>query len=128
MKFLRRTSKKISKLGRKRKKKQVWKRPSGRDNKMRERRRGYPAIVSIGYRENKKERGKIKGFEPIMVYNLEDLKNIKKEQIAVIGNVGLKKKVELLKKIKEMKIKVSNLNEKKVLKNIKKSGDKNESK
>jgi len=35
-KFLRRTWSRYSKLGRKRKKKQKWRKPTGRDNKMRE--------------------------------------------------------------------------------------------
>ena len=58
-KFLRRIWKRYSKLGRKRKKEQKWRRPKGRDNKMREKRRGYPITVRIGYRGEKKERGKV---------------------------------------------------------------------
>ena len=58
-KFLRRTWNRYSKLGKRRKKKQVWRRPTGRDNKMREKRRGYPAVVSLGYRKEKNTRGKI---------------------------------------------------------------------
>ena len=48
-KFLRRTSSRYSKLGKGRKKKQIWRRPTGRHNKMRNKRNGYPVIVSIGY-------------------------------------------------------------------------------
>ncbi len=54
-KFLRRIHNRYSKLGRRRKKKQIWRRPTGRDNKMRERRRGYPARVQIGYKKNEHE-------------------------------------------------------------------------
>jgi ribosomal protein L32E len=38
-KFLRRIWSRYSKLGKKRKKKQVWRKPRGRDNKMREKRK-----------------------------------------------------------------------------------------
>ena len=54
-KFLRRTWSRYSKLGKQRKKKQIWKAPKGRDNKMREKRKGYPAVVSIGYKKPQKE-------------------------------------------------------------------------
>ena len=53
-KVLRHTSHKDPKLWLRRKKKQVWRRPTGRDNKMREQRKGKPAIVAIGYSTNKK--------------------------------------------------------------------------
>ncbi len=116
MRFLRRTWNRYVKLGRKRKKKQVWRRPKGRDNKMREKRKGYPAVVSIGYRTEKTERGKIEGKTPVMVYTLKELLSIGKNEIAVIGKVGKKKKLEIAKKAKELKIPVSNLNVEKFLK------------
>ena len=117
MKFLRRTSNRYSKLGKNRKKKQVWRRPRGRDNKMREKRKGYPATVSIGYRKGDSERKEIK-----IIKNIKDLEKIDKKKILVIGKIGRKNKIEIAKKLKEMKIEPSNLNVKKFLKSI----DKNE--
>src|SRR5271157_458701 len=104
--FLRRGWRKYSKLGLRRKKKQVWRRPTGRDNKMREKRRGYPAIVSIGYKQNKNLRGKIDGKEVILIKNMNDLKNLKKNETAIIANIGMKKKLEIAKKAKEDGIKI----------------------
>ena len=72
-KFLRRTSNRYSKLGRKRKKKQVWRKPKGRDNKMREKRRGYPAVVSIGYKKGKHK-------TQIIINNVKDLEKKMKKQ------------------------------------------------
>ena len=117
--FLRRTSSRYSKLGRGRKKKQVWRRPTGRDNKMRERRKGYPAVVSVGYRTNKKEHKNI-----LVVNNLKDLENMEKSDVVVFGNIGKKKKIEFAKKAKEMKIEISNLNIEKFLKEIEKKDKK----
>ena len=114
--FLRRGWRKYSKLGLRRKKKQVWRRPTGRDNKMREKRRGYPAIVSIGYKQNKNLRGKIDGKEVILIKNMNDLKNLKKNETAIIANIGMKKKLEIAKKAKEDGIKILNLNLNKLLK------------
>lgn len=109
-KFLRHTKHKYSKLGLRRKKKQVWRRPTGRDNKMREQRRGKPALVAIGYSTDKKERGKINNKTPVFVNNLSQLQNVKKEQIVVLAKIGKKKKLEIAKKAKEMKIEIYKLN------------------
>jgi large subunit ribosomal protein L32e len=126
MNFLRRTCKKIKRLGRGRKKKQVWRRPAGRDNKMRDKRRGYPAVVSIGYGSEKKSRGKINNLVPLKVNNLKDLEKIGKNNIAIIGKIGKKKRMDILKKAKEMKIEVANFNLEKIDKKMEKK--KNESK
>jgi large subunit ribosomal protein L32e len=95
---------------------QIWRKPTGRDNKMREKRKGYPAVVSIGYRSDKTVRGSIEEKQPIMVYNVKDLLKLKKEEIAIIANVGKKKKLEIAKKAQEMKIEVHNINLNKFLK------------
>jgi len=122
MKFLRRINNRYSKLGKRRKKKQVWRRPTGRDNKMRERRRGYPARVSIGYKKGKEVKN-------IIISNPKELEKIDKKAKIVIGNVGKKKKIEIVKKAKEMKIELSNLNINKFLeKNKEKKKEKLEEK
>ena len=120
MTFLRRIHHRYSRLGKRRKKKQIWRRPTGRDNKMRERRRGHPARVEVGYKKSKKDVIKI-------IYNLSELNKIKKDQIVVVGKVGKKKKMEIVKKSQELKIKLKNINPKSFLtKN--KDKNKNESK
>ncbi len=128
VKFLRRTSSRYSKLGKRRKKKQVWRRPTGRDNKMRERRKGYPARVEVGYKTENKKRNKIQQKEPKIVRNLTDLEKINKNQIAILGKVGVKKKIEIAKKAKEKKIEIYNLNSNKFLKKIEKENKKKEKK
>jgi large subunit ribosomal protein L32e len=117
-KFLRRIWGRYSKLGKRRKKKQTWRKPTGRDNKMRERRKGYPAVISVGYKQDKKLRGSIKNKTPVLVQNVKGLESIKKNEIVIVGNVGKKKKIEIAKKAKEMKIDVHNLNTKTFLKKV----------
>lgn len=114
--FLRRGWFRYSKLGKRRKNKQVWKRPSGRDNKMREKRRGYPAVVSIGYGRSKKEKGLIEGKKPVKIMNLKDLEKIGKIEIGILGKVGKKKRLEIAKISDEKGIRILNLNAKKILK------------
>jgi len=115
-KFLRRGWDRYSKLGKGRKKKQKWRNPNGRDNKMREMRRGYPAVISTGYKKDKTLRGTLDEKKPIMVMNLKDLEKIGKNEIAVIGNIGKKKKLEIAKFAKEKKIEIYNMNAEKFLK------------
>ncbi len=114
MKFLRRTWSRYSKLGKKRKKKQVWRKPTGRDNKMREKRKGYPAVVSIGYKKKKE------GKKIIIVHTRKDFENIQKDAIVIFGKIGQRKKIELSNIAKEKKIKISNLDIEKFLKELEK--------
>ena len=127
-KFLRHTSHKYSKLGLRRKKKQVWRRPTGRDNKMREQRKGKPAIVAIGYPTNKKEKGKINNKTPVVVNNVRQLENIQKNQIVVLGRIGKKNKIEIAEKANELKIEIYKFNPQKYLKMNKKKDKKIEKK
>ena len=112
-KFIRRVFGNYSKLGRRRKKKQVWRRPGGRDNKMREKLRGYPASISVGYKNEKKTKYEINDKKPVLVNNLKELEKVGKDNLVIFGNIGKKKKMELVKKAKEMKVEIYNLNVKK---------------
>lgn len=115
-KFLKRDSSRFSKFGKKRKKMQKWKRPKGRDNKMREKRRGYPVVVSVGYKQSKETRKKINGKSPVRVLSVKEVKSLNKENVVIIGNVGKKKKMEIAKIAEEKGIEILNLNVKKFLK------------
>ena len=126
VKFIRRIWSRYSKLGKRRKKKQVWRRPTGRDNKMREKRKGYPAVVSVGYQTDKRIKGKIEEKTPITVNTMKDLEKVGKDNIIILGKMGKKKKLEVTKKAKEKGLEIYNLNVKKFLK--KNTKKKNESK
>lgn len=121
-KFLRRDWKRHSKLGKGRKKKQKWRSPKGRDNKMREKRKGYPSIVSIGYKKPKREK-------KILINSLQDIENLSlshEKARFVLRKMGKKKKIEIAKKIKKKKITLENLNADKFLKKIEKETGKKE--
>src|SRR3989338_7225807 len=121
MKFLRRNSTMISKLGKRRKSKQVWRKPKGRDNKMREMKRGYPAIVKVGYSSARDLRGTYEGKETVLVYTTKELGRVDvKTQVAIFGKIGKKNKIELAKIAIEKKITVINLNVKKFLDKVSK--------
>lgn len=123
MAFLRRNAIKHSKFGKRRKKKQVWRKPKGRDNKMREKRKGKPPVVSIGYQKPKSEKKHVK-----IIQNLNDFEKIKENDMIIFGNIGKRKKLEIAKKAYEKKIPILNLNVKKFLEKNTKEEKKNESK
>ena len=127
-KFTRRNWDRFLRLGKKSKKKRVWRRPKGRHSKTREKMKGYPASVEIGYGNEKSIRGKIKEKNPVMVYNLKDLEKVQKHEIAIIGKVGKKKKIEIAKAAKSKNIHMANLNINKILKEIKKKEESKEEK
>ncbi|MDP3992529.1 MAG: eL32 family ribosomal protein [Candidatus Pacearchaeota archaeon] len=122
MKFLRRNISLHLRIGKRRKGKQVWRKPKGRDNKMRESRKGRPPLVSIGYKRKKEKKN------VIMVYNLQDLENAKKYDVVILGKVGRKKKTDILKRASEMKLDFQNVNIRKFLKKNTKGTNQNEPK
>ena len=113
-----------SKLGKRRKKKQVWRRPTGRHNKMRNQMKGHPATVSIGYRTDKVSRNTLEQKQPVYVYNIKDLLKLKENQSPILAKVGKKKKVEIAKKARELNINIHNLNINKIIKKSSKKENK----
>ena len=90
--------------------KKKWKRPRGRHSKIRLNKRGYRIRIRKGYGSPNKVYGlHPSGLGMVLVKNLDDLKKITKEQGAIISaKVGLKMRIALLKKSKEMGIIVLN--------------------
>jgi len=107
-KFLRRDWNKKIKLGSTVKKKRKWRAAKGRDNKMRLKERGYARRPAIGWRADKRIRGKVNGFDVRRVENLKGLEEVKKGEAIFIAKVGKKKKREIIKKANEMKILILN--------------------
>ena len=112
MQFRRRGWYKHKRIGKGKRRMVGWKKPKGRDNKMRESRKGKPPLVSIGYRRRKEDRKRI------TVYNVKDLENAKKGDFVILGRVGRKNKTEIVKKAHGMGLIFQNMNIKKFLKKI----------
>lgn len=124
-KFLRSKTDRYIKLGKRQKKKQKYRKPKGRDNKMREKRKGYPVTVSIGYKKPR-EHGK---KEIKIINNINELLKVQKgEEIILAKGVGQKKRIELANKAKEIGAKISNLNTKKFFERIEREKHKKEQK
>jgi ribosomal protein L32E len=113
-KFLRGKWRTYSKLGRGRKKLQKYRRATGRHNKVREHCRGNPVKVDVGYKKQKKT-SQIK-----MINNLNELIALNSGDIAIMGRVGQKKKLQMMEKAKEKNVKIVNINLKNLMKKIEK--------
>lgn len=91
--------------------KKNWRQPKGRHSKMRLKLRSYRKQPSQGYSSPRIVRGlNPQGIKEVHVYNIEDLNKLKKGKGAIIGKtVGLKKKIDILKKIQELKLTILNV-------------------
>ncbi|MBC7130753.1 50S ribosomal protein L32e [Candidatus Bathyarchaeota archaeon] len=94
--------------------KENWRRPKGIDNKMRQKRKGWPATVSVGYRSPKAARGlHPSGYEEVLVHNLDEIRDINPETqaIRIAHTVGKRTRVMIIAEAKKRNIKILNLGE-----------------
>lgn len=113
-KFLRTDSMRWSKIGKNRKKLQVWRGAKGKHSKIRRQRKGYPMMPMVGFCSPRKQLGKINSLYPVLVHNVMELEKINKAtQIAIIARVGARKKLEMLRKAQDLGIKIINAGGKK---------------
>lgn len=88
-----------------------WRRPKGKDNKMRKQFSGVPPIVKIGYRGPKRARGlHPSGYIDHLVFNVNDLSklDLTKDAARLAHTVGTRKRKEILAKASSLGIKVLN--------------------
>ena len=104
-KFLRQDAHKKDKLS------DNWRQPKGKDSKMRKGFRGKRRQPSMGFSSPRLVRGfNREGFKERLVNNVSDLEGIDvSKEMVIVGAIGLKKKVEVMKKCQELKVKISNV-------------------
>ena len=88
--------------------KDSWRKPKGIHSKLRLQKKGKGKLVRIGYGSKKELRGLIKGKKTTYVSNLKDLENLK-EAIIISSKTGLKKKLEIINRAKELKLEIINI-------------------
>lgn len=88
-----------------------WKKPRGMHNKMRRRMRGHMHVPNIGFGSPTAIKFVNRhGLIPVLITNLTELKRLdNKKNSIILGKLGLKKKIELIKKCVELKFSISNL-------------------
>src|ERR687892_543429 len=88
-----------------------WRRPKGKDNKMRRQLSGAPRLVKIGYRGPKKARGlHPSGYTDNLVFNVKDLGRLdpSKDAARIAHVVGQRKRLLILAEARGKGIKVLN--------------------
>jgi large subunit ribosomal protein L32e len=88
-----------------------WRKPKGKDNKMRKQKSGMPAIVKVGYRGPRVARDlHPSGYTDNVVHNVAELArlNPKKDAARLGHTVGKRKRIEIIAKAAELGIKVLN--------------------
>lgn len=102
MTFLRTSTKYYKRLGKNSKKKQRWRKPRGRHNKIRQKMKGRLTKVTIGFKTA------VKKDMPVLVRNIREAGKITKEQMIIIGKVGRNKRKEIEKIVAEKGAKILN--------------------
>ena len=117
--FFRREWHRYLRLGRKSKKKRVWRDSKGRHSKVRLKIKGKPLRPSVGFQENKEIRGFIDGIKPVFIETLEQLSKVEKnEGVIISGKLGKRKRMQILEEANKKGLKILN--------KYKKEGEKNE--
>ena len=104
-KFIRQGGKNLKRVGKK------WRKPRGSQSKLRKHKKARGFIPHPSYSSPKSVRGlHPSGFEEILIYNVKDLEKINPEKQAcrIASTVGKKKRLEIMKKSEELKIKILN--------------------
>lgn len=89
-----------------------WRKPRGKDSKMRRHYKYRPDVVSIGYGSPKKVRGyHPSGFKEVLVHNVDELKRLNPDTEAarIAHTVGTKKRISIETKAGELGIRVLNV-------------------
>lgn len=88
-----------------------WRKPRGKDSKMRLQVKGWPPLVKIGYGTPRQYRGlHPSGYKEVLVYRPEDLQGLDPEvhAVRIAGSVGLRKRLLILEEAQKLGLKILN--------------------
>ena len=87
-----------------------WRAARGLQSKIRLAKKGYMKKPKTGYGSNSSIKGKTKeSLMPIEITKKEELTQIKKGEVVIIKNIGLKKRIDIVKEAIKLKITLLNI-------------------
>ena len=87
-----------------------WRSPRGIHNKTKLKKKGHPKVPSIGYGSPKGIQGLYKSeFSYKLINSEKDLENLDKEYVILSSKLGLKTKLQLINKLKQLNVKILNI-------------------
>lgn len=90
---------------------EAWRRPRGKDSKMRLQVRGWPPLVKVGYRGPARYRGlHPSGFREVLVSKVEELSSLdpRIHAVRIAGGLGRRKKAQVYEAAVEAGLRVLN--------------------
>ncbi|MCS7126716.1 MAG: 50S ribosomal protein L32e [Aigarchaeota archaeon] len=88
-----------------------WRKPRGKDSKMRLQKSGAPQLVKVGYRTPKAYRDlHPSGLKEVLVHRIEELEDLNPEvhAVRIAGSVGKMKKIKIMQEAEKKGLKVLN--------------------
>lgn len=102
--FIRYNSQYLKKLSSK------WRRPRGMHNKVRLKKKGHPRFPAVGHGSVKETHGLYKSkFKYKLINSEKDLENLNNNYVILSGSLGLKTKLKLINKLKNLNNKILNI-------------------
>ena len=88
-----------------------WRKPRGKDSKVRLQKSGWPPLVKVGYRTPRAYRGlHPSGYREVLVYRVEDLTGLNPEihAVRIAGSVGSAKRLKIMEEAEKLGLKILN--------------------
>jgi large subunit ribosomal protein L32e len=89
-----------------------WRKPRGSHSKVRQKHKGKPRMPGIGFKTPEEVRGlNARGYKEVRISTPSEIEKLdpKTEAAVIAGNVGRKKRLEIMKKAEDKGVRITNI-------------------